>query len=430
MLGRKCSGSLYTLMEVNENATPQEIKRAYHRLALILHPDKTDGTTTEQFTRLQEAYSILSDEQQRRTYNTFGREGVATLNKLNEMNVPVNPSAFRFLCFLVMMLILLLLLQLELVVVRLDYELSWKWPVVFIPLWIALAPPILLALGLLAAGIKQLDFLCVCVGVEILLFVGSIATFVAGLCGALSWPVALSPAIAFYAVRVLHIIPHLFPSRFVQNSEDGSGEVTFSRKKYCLFVVMVLFEEGCAIAFFTLLMLRAMQKSEESKDEPLSFWIVFSPLIACLGLKALLHLCFCMICSKVEQPNQQASQKSTSAFLFVVYSSMIYVACMIAAKANVEINKWTDGFNPSAAVAVIPIQVIFISLFLASVIMFCTASRVYEAMLFGVANEEDDAERGATTPLSPRNTGASNSFRCETVPVEHQQRKRGADEVV
>ncbi|TFK40071.1 hypothetical protein BDQ12DRAFT_601907 [Crucibulum laeve] len=63
----------YELLEVDENATADEIKRSFRRLALIHHPDKNHEDiegATKRFASLQQAYEVLSDEQERAWYDS------------------------------------------------------------------------------------------------------------------------------------------------------------------------------------------------------------------------------------------------------------------------------------------------------------------------------------------------------------------------
>ena len=70
----------YEVLGISQTATEQEIKSAYRRLAVKFHPDKNpgDAAAEESFKEAAEAYSILSDSEQRRRYDRFGHAGVSS----------------------------------------------------------------------------------------------------------------------------------------------------------------------------------------------------------------------------------------------------------------------------------------------------------------------------------------------------------------
>jgi curved DNA-binding protein len=67
----------YKMLGVDKNASEQEIKRAYRKLALKYHPDRNRGdkNAEEQFKLVNEAYAVLSDKEKRKQYDTFGSTG-------------------------------------------------------------------------------------------------------------------------------------------------------------------------------------------------------------------------------------------------------------------------------------------------------------------------------------------------------------------
>lgn len=67
----------YTVLGVGRSSTADEIKKSYRKLAMQYHPDRNpDPAAQDKFKSITEAYTVLSDENKRRTYDQFGEEGV------------------------------------------------------------------------------------------------------------------------------------------------------------------------------------------------------------------------------------------------------------------------------------------------------------------------------------------------------------------
>ena len=64
----------YDVLGVNKNASPEELKSAYRKLAVKHHPDKNPGdkAAEEKFKEAGEAYGILSDQEKKQNYDNFG----------------------------------------------------------------------------------------------------------------------------------------------------------------------------------------------------------------------------------------------------------------------------------------------------------------------------------------------------------------------
>ena len=68
----------YEVLEINKNATDDEIKKSYRRLAKKYHPDlnKGDKSAEEKFKEISEAYEILMDKNKKANYDKYGHSGV------------------------------------------------------------------------------------------------------------------------------------------------------------------------------------------------------------------------------------------------------------------------------------------------------------------------------------------------------------------
>ena len=78
----------YEILGISRDATKDEIKKAYRKLAMKYHPDKNPGDkqAEEMFKKINEAYQILSDDEKRAIYNRYGKEGLEGRGYRTEFN--------------------------------------------------------------------------------------------------------------------------------------------------------------------------------------------------------------------------------------------------------------------------------------------------------------------------------------------------------
>jgi len=67
----------YKILGVSKSASPEEIKKAYRKLALKYHPDHNKGNNSAEamFKEISEAYAVLRDPEKKKQYDMFGAEG-------------------------------------------------------------------------------------------------------------------------------------------------------------------------------------------------------------------------------------------------------------------------------------------------------------------------------------------------------------------
>uniref|UniRef100_A0A0F8AXW8 DnaJ n=1 Tax=Larimichthys crocea TaxID=215358 RepID=A0A0F8AXW8_LARCR len=72
------SQDYYKLLGVSREAMTREIRQAFKKLALTMHPDKTPGDPSahEKFLQVNRAYEVLKDEDLRKKYDKYGEKGL------------------------------------------------------------------------------------------------------------------------------------------------------------------------------------------------------------------------------------------------------------------------------------------------------------------------------------------------------------------
>ena len=88
----------YEVLGVKKDASDDEIKKAFRKLAVKYHPDKNPGdkAAEEKFKEANEAYSVLSDKTKRSRYDQFGHAGVGGDGGGNPFGGGFNGQSFNF----------------------------------------------------------------------------------------------------------------------------------------------------------------------------------------------------------------------------------------------------------------------------------------------------------------------------------------------
>ena len=77
----------YEILGISKNSSKEDIKNAYRKLALQYHPDRNKSHGAEEkFKEISEAYAVLSDEEKRKRYDTYGHVGAEEVFRGSEAN--------------------------------------------------------------------------------------------------------------------------------------------------------------------------------------------------------------------------------------------------------------------------------------------------------------------------------------------------------
>lgn len=263
----------YGVLEVSQDASQEDIKRSYHRLALKYHPDKAGPEGAAKFKEINTAYEVLSDPQKKKIYDTYGEAG------LDAMDNPVAGGAMAAMGPTVSMLVALVLIFLVLamsliflafLVSYVDGHLrSWNYVKVFSPLFVIDVligvPVLILFFAFLVMAPRAVPVHCLFLAIlcaVILTIVIPIAKdrnearANAGRTDFLKWRVWLIPGYLFSVFVFLTVFFFALPTPHRILKLKSMGLVHLARYLPVGFVI-VLLEAACVVVFFALIACRA-----------------------------------------------------------------------------------------------------------------------------------------------------------------------------
>ncbi|KAJ1560885.1 hypothetical protein HK405_005608, partial [Cladochytrium tenue] len=137
----------YRILQLDRDASPDAVRKAYRREALRHHPDKNvlDPLAPHRFQLIARAYEVLSDPRKRAVYDRYGARGLALLGSVPFLDPDVM-LAFHRLAALGFFISLAVLVFPILVALKVDARLVAPWVVVFIPAYAAVALLLLISL--------------------------------------------------------------------------------------------------------------------------------------------------------------------------------------------------------------------------------------------------------------------------------------------
>eukprot|EP00633_Aureoumbra_lagunensis_P001741 CAMPEP_0197285742 /NCGR_PEP_ID=MMETSP0890-20130614/1104_1 /TAXON_ID=44058 ORGANISM="Aureoumbra lagunensis, Strain CCMP1510" /NCGR_SAMPLE_ID=MMETSP0890 /ASSEMBLY_ACC=CAM_ASM_000533 /LENGTH=311 /DNA_ID=CAMNT_0042753545 /DNA_START=199 /DNA_END=1137 /DNA_ORIENTATION=- len=87
--------NFYQMLDVSRGSSPLDIKRAYKRMSLELHPDKNpSATAVDEFAKLKDAYDVLMDTEMKDVYNRFGEDGIKKNQRIDEYRMLLEITVF------------------------------------------------------------------------------------------------------------------------------------------------------------------------------------------------------------------------------------------------------------------------------------------------------------------------------------------------
>jgi hypothetical protein len=423
IMARRCSGSLYQLLELTPQCSADDVKKAYRRIALKIHPDKTGGATTIQFQRVKHAHDTLLDPQQRKMYDTFGSRG---MQQMQNMGLPPGvPVALRNLSVMMFFASLLLLIQLSLVVVKVDKGKDWSWQHVLAPLWIMLSLAFLGIVCTIGVGLKDLTVIQVFPLASLLFFLIGVSIGGHAVCAANDideWRAAFWAGFfpflltlgctTLLSLSLSNVKTFLSISPEYRYKLDVIETMTYSSWTYLKHAVPQLFELATTVGFYTTWYARAATVTYRT----MSFWDVFAPLLIRYSVNMLTKMIAIVAMANASKPGgytpvdeQQNSdmeaQKPKAIHALLVplfYLPAVYTVSMLAAKLEHDVNGKTNGISPSLGVCMI-----FVFAICSLMVLFSCCGACFSPVEMSPADEAGDENEERGTQSQQHEEGAS-----------------------
>jgi len=376
LFGTKGSTRLYEVLEVDPAASPDEIKRAYRKLALQHHPDK--GGSPERFKDISSAYAVLSDAQKKDVYDKYGEEGLKFMEsgvfgeEGNELlPILMNPRFVGLVLLLIFTYVGLLVLVPVFIVVKVDGAVHWNWASVFSPIWILLATALVYSIVIpfliTKAKIKAIFTLA-----QTLMIILFFAFLCAKLEGTLSWTLAkvFSPLFVWEGLNFIRSLPSCTYKSYVnkmQSTEEGSTKQAYLGCGYFGYLFRRFYWVIHRAWFLAFLVPRLDLVTHWS------WFAVFTPILSACIFGIMLKIADDAILMRAlsYSAEDKASAKSVANFttvLSVIAAAIVIIfVCLLAARL--------DGLEPyRLAVICVPI---FIVLGLLVCCCYCCGPCIY-----------------------------------------------------
>jgi hypothetical protein len=387
--GGKGATRLYEMLEVDASATPEEIKRAYRKLALQHHPDK--GGSPERFKEISSAYNVLSDPKKKDIYDKYGEEGLKFMEsgvfgeEGNELlPIIMNPRFVGLLIMIVLIFVGLVVLVPVFIVVKVDGAVNWNWASVFSPIWILLATLLVYAVAtpFVINKTKIKSIITLAQAILVILF---FAFLCARLEGTLSWTLAkvFAPLFAWEGLNLIRSLPLYTYKSYankIQNAEQSAGK-TYLGLGYIGFLMRENFWIVHRVWFLVFLVLR-LDVTEWS------WFAVFTPVLSACVFGIALKIADDVVLLKLlrystdeeEQASAKGLMKFTTTLAVIAASIALIFVCLLAARL--------DGLEAyRLAIVFIPI---FIVLGLLLCCCYCCVPCIYCCCLRGGPMDEEN----------------------------------------